>query len=61
MWMSCSSTVDPGDPVGNIRHVLPELELGNNSVTNVRFNIGSTAFLPCRFPSFPRPHEVRTR
>ncbi|KAF2360582.1 Immunoglobulin V-set domain [Trinorchestia longiramus] len=47
------------DPVSNIRHVLPELELGNNSVTDVRFNEGSTAFLPCRFPTFPRHHENR--
>ncbi|XP_018006831.1 uncharacterized protein LOC108664677 [Hyalella azteca] len=50
---------DDSDPVSNIRHVLPELELGNNSVTDVRFNEGSTAFLPCRFPTFPRHHENR--
>ncbi|KAB7504211.1 hypothetical protein Anas_10098 [Armadillidium nasatum] len=45
------------DPVWNIRHVLPELNLENNSVTDVYYNVGDAAFLPCRFPQYSRHHE----
>ncbi|KAF2368237.1 Immunoglobulin V-set domain [Trinorchestia longiramus] len=37
------------DPVWEIRHLLPEANLSNNSVTNVTVQVGATAFLPCLF------------
>ena len=42
------STTGP-DPVWEIRHLLPEANLENNTVTNVTVQVGATAFLPCLF------------
>ncbi|XP_064115394.1 zwei Ig domain protein zig-8-like isoform X1 [Macrobrachium nipponense] len=46
------------DPVWNIRHVLPPLDLQNNSVTDVKVNVGDVAYLPCRFPRVSSMHLV---
>ncbi|XP_069992813.1 opioid-binding protein/cell adhesion molecule [Penaeus vannamei] len=46
------------DPVGDIRHVLPKLNLENNTVTDVRVNVGDVAYLPCRFPQLSTLHQV---
>ncbi|KAK8750211.1 hypothetical protein OTU49_015309, partial [Cherax quadricarinatus] len=46
------------DPVWDIRHVLPELNLENNTVTNVKVNVGDVAYLPCRFPQLSTLHQV---
>lgn len=41
-----------------IRHILPDLDLANNSVTDVRVNVGEVAYLPCRFPQLSTLHHV---
>ncbi|XP_045621449.1 transmembrane and immunoglobulin domain-containing protein 1 [Procambarus clarkii] len=46
------------DPVGDIRHVLPELNLENNTVIDVKVNVGDVAYLPCRFPQLSTLHQV---
>ncbi|XP_071537951.1 opioid-binding protein/cell adhesion molecule-like [Panulirus ornatus] len=46
------------DPVWDIRHVLPELNLENNTVTDVKVNVGDVAYLPCRFPQLSTLHQV---
>ncbi|XP_066968701.1 opioid-binding protein/cell adhesion molecule-like [Macrobrachium rosenbergii] len=48
---------DP-DPFWEIRHVLPELDLENNTVTEVRINAGEIALLPCRFPQLSTLHQA---
>ncbi|XP_064116063.1 uncharacterized protein LOC135221949 isoform X2 [Macrobrachium nipponense] len=50
---------DP-DPFWEIRHVLPELDLENNTVTEVRINAGEIALLPCRFPQLSTLHQMYT-
>nr|XP_045621453.1 uncharacterized protein LOC123772392 isoform X2 [Procambarus clarkii] len=45
------------DPVGDIRHVLPEVNLENNTVIDVNVNIGDVAHLPCRFPQLSTLHQ----
>ena len=40
-----------------IRNFLPEPRMENN-VTDVTYNVGDSAFLPCRFPHFSRHQEV---
>ena len=45
---TAASTSGP-DPVWEIRHLLPEANLENNTVTNVTVQVGATAFLPCLF------------
>lgn len=37
------------DPMSKFRHLLPEANLSNNSVTNVTVQLGATAFLPCKY------------
>ncbi|XP_042891943.1 zwei Ig domain protein zig-8-like isoform X3 [Penaeus japonicus] len=46
------------DPVWDIRHVLPDLNLENNTFTDVTFNVGDVAYLPCRFPQLSTLHQV---
>lgn len=46
------------DPVWDIRHVLPELNLENNSVVDVNVNEGDVAHLPCRFPQLSTLHQA---
>ncbi|XP_071538189.1 uncharacterized protein [Panulirus ornatus] len=46
------------DPVWDIRHVLPELNLENNTVTDVTVNEGDIAHLPCRFPQLSTLHQA---
>lgn len=50
--------VSKDDPVWNIRHVLPVLDLENNSVTDVNVNVGDVAYMPCRFPQLSPLHQV---
>lgn len=35
--------------MSKFRHLLPEANLSNNSVTNVTVQLGATAFLPCKY------------
>ncbi|XP_063841768.1 zwei Ig domain protein zig-8-like isoform X1 [Scylla paramamosain] len=46
------------DPMWEIRHILPDLDLANNSVTDVKVNVGEIAYLPCRFPQLSTLHHV---
>ncbi|XP_042209711.1 zwei Ig domain protein zig-8-like [Homarus americanus] len=46
------------DPVWDIRHILPELNMENNTVTDVKVNVGDVAYLPCRFPQLSTLHQV---
>ncbi|XP_076052684.1 uncharacterized protein LOC143032116 [Oratosquilla oratoria] len=39
------------DPVWEIRHLLPEAKMENNSVVDVTVQVGTTALLPCKFRS----------
>lgn len=47
-----------GEPVVDLRNILPELNLGNNSVEDVNANVGDVAHLPCRFPQLSTLHQV---
>ncbi|XP_066968354.1 opioid-binding protein/cell adhesion molecule homolog [Macrobrachium rosenbergii] len=53
-----AKTLSDDDPVWNIRHVLPELDLDNNTVSDVKVNVGDIAYLPCRFPQLSTLHQV---
>ncbi|KAK7071805.1 hypothetical protein SK128_012685 [Halocaridina rubra] len=55
---SSGDSVEREDPVWNIRHVLPALDLENNTVTDVKVNVGDVAYLPCRFPKLSTLHQV---
>ncbi|XP_042209758.1 uncharacterized protein LOC121857720 isoform X2 [Homarus americanus] len=46
------------DPVWDIRHILPEANLENNTVTDVTANVGDVAHLPCRFPQLSTLHQA---
>ncbi|XP_050687827.1 neurotrimin-like isoform X2 [Eriocheir sinensis] len=52
---SATATSEPAldgtteDPMSKFRHLLPEANLSNNSVTNVTVQLGATAFLPCKY------------
>lgn len=43
----------------DLRQVLPEANLDNNTVTEVYFNVGEVALLPCHFPQLSTLHQVR--
>lgn len=47
-----------GEPMVDLRHILPELNLENNTVTDVNANAGDVAHLPCRFPQLSTLHQV---
>ncbi|XP_076033160.1 zwei Ig domain protein zig-8-like isoform X1 [Oratosquilla oratoria] len=47
------------DPVGAIRHLLPEVNLERGrSITVVKGHRGETLFLPCRFPEVTQDQKV---
>ena len=50
-----------GEPNVDLRHILPELNLENNTVTEINANVGDVAHLPCRFPQLSTLHQVRLR
>ncbi|CAL4060172.1 unnamed protein product, partial [Meganyctiphanes norvegica] len=52
-----TSTISVSDPVWEIRHVLPEVDFENNTVTDVSVNVGDLAYLPCRFPQMSTIHN----
>ncbi|XP_047487255.1 zwei Ig domain protein zig-8-like [Penaeus chinensis] len=60
LWLNCvcGGEVREQDPVWDIRHVLPDLNLENNTFTDVTFNVGDVAYLPCRFPQLSTLHQV---
>ncbi|XP_068244337.1 opioid-binding protein/cell adhesion molecule homolog isoform X2 [Palaemon carinicauda] len=53
-----AKTLSDDDPVWNIRHVLPQVDLDNNTVSDVKVNVGDIAYLPCRFPQLSTLHQV---
>ncbi|XP_076033166.1 uncharacterized protein LOC143020604 isoform X2 [Oratosquilla oratoria] len=49
------------DPVGAIRHLLPEVNLERGrSITVVKGHRGETLFLPCRFPEVTQDQKMST-
>ena len=50
-----------GEPMLDLRNILPELNLENNTVTDVNANVGDVAHLPCRFPQLSTLHQVRLK
>ncbi|KAK4302650.1 hypothetical protein Pmani_025280 [Petrolisthes manimaculis] len=41
-----------------LRHVLPQVDLENYTVTDIKVNTGDVAYLPCRFPQLSTLHQV---
>ncbi|XP_068201929.1 limbic system-associated membrane protein-like isoform X2 [Palaemon carinicauda] len=54
---STAEDVSTEDPVSEIRHLLPEANLSNNTVSNVTVQLGATAFLPCKYRNLA-DHQV---
>ncbi|XP_045136824.1 uncharacterized protein LOC123519527 isoform X2 [Portunus trituberculatus] len=46
-----------GEPNLDLSHILPELNLENNTVTEINANVGDVAHLPCRFPQLSTLHQ----
>ncbi|MPC42431.1 hypothetical protein E2C01_036054 [Portunus trituberculatus] len=47
-----------GEPNLDLSHILPELNLENNTVTEINANVGDVAHLPCRFPQLSTLHQA---
>ncbi|KAK4327476.1 hypothetical protein Pmani_002032 [Petrolisthes manimaculis] len=41
-----------------LQHVLPQVNLENYTVTDIKVNTGDVAYLPCRFPQLSTLHQV---
>lgn len=50
-----------GEPMVDLRSILPQLNLENNTVTDVNANVGDVAHLPCRFPQLSTLHQVSNK
>ena len=44
-----TTTSTTSDPIEGIRHLLPEADLVNNSLSEVTVQLGDTAYLPCTY------------